>query len=149
MIELILFLLTILGGIMVGIQAPINGTLGKSIGGYEAAFFSFVIGALALSFIVIFFGKGNILSVFEAPKWQLVGGMLGAIYVTVMVLAVPKIGTASALYASIAGQVVMGTIIDHYGLFGSQKILIDWQRLLAIVLMSAALYLVYKSSSLS
>lgn len=125
-------------------QAGVNGALGKRVGTVEGAFISFAVGTLALLLLVIFMGKGNILSVFSVPKWQLIGGLLGALYIFIMVLAVPKIGVGSAVVAVIAGQMLASTFIDHFNVFGGKQILIDWKRVVALILLAFALYLFNK-----
>lgn len=142
--NLIMVIIAIIAGVVVGIQAGVNGNLGSKIGVIEGAFMSFFTGTLALLLVVFFFGKGNLLSLFTVPKWQLTGGLLGAVYVIVAVLAVPKIGVASTLVAVIAGQILSSTVIDHFGLLGGRHIPIDWQRVVAIVLMATALILFYR-----
>lgn len=137
-------LLALLGGLATGIQASINGGLGKKIGTLEGSLVSFAIGTLSLLLINVFFGKGNLLAVAEVPKWQLLGGICGAFYVIVMVLAVPKIGVASSIVAVIAGQILMSSILDHFGLFGGRQIPFDLKRAAGLVLMLGALYLFYK-----
>ncbi|AIM16970.1 MULTISPECIES: DMT family transporter [Neobacillus] len=134
-------ILAFIGGIAVAIQGQINGGLGKKAGVLEAAFISFGIGTLALFFTVIFFGKGNLFVVTTVPKWQLIGGLLGAIYVIVAVFSVPKIGVAPTLAAVIAGQIIMGIIIDHFGLFGGTRIPIDMKKIVAMVLLFISIYL--------
>lgn len=134
-------LLAFIGGVAVACQAQINGGLGKKAGAIEGAFISFAIGTLALFFMVLFFGKGNLASVFSVPKWQLFGGLLGAFYVSVMILAVPKIGVAPALVSVIAGQLIFGALIDHFGWFGGQVIPLDIKKIIAIVLLFCSLYL--------
>ncbi|MMZ52247.1 hypothetical protein D1872_140050 [compost metagenome] len=125
-------------------QAGVNGALGKRVGTVEGAFISFAVGTLALLLLAIFMGKGNILSVFSVPKWQLIGGLLGALYIFIMVLAVPKIGVGSAVVAVIAGQMLTSTFIDHFNIFGGRQILIDWKRVVALILLAFALYLFNK-----
>jgi bacterial/archaeal transporter family-2 protein len=137
-------LLPLAGGLAVGLQAVINGRLGRRVGTIEASFISFAIGTLALLFLVIFLGKGNLLTAMEVPKWQLIGGLLGAAYVLIMVLVVPKLGVATSMVAVIAGQIIMGAIIDHFGLFGGKQIPLDLKRLIAIVLFFGAIYLFNK-----
>ena len=68
-------LLAVLGGITIAIQGQINGGLGKKVGVIEASFISFGIGTLALLFIVLFAGNGNISAIASVPKWQLIGGL--------------------------------------------------------------------------
>jgi transporter family-2 protein len=139
-------ILAILGGVFGGMQAPINGALGKRIGGFEASFLSFLIGTLFLFFIVLFFGKGNLLQTFSVPKWQLIGGFLGSIFVTAIILAVPNIGAASTIFAVILGQIIISVAIDHFGFFGVDRIQIDWQRLTGIVMMIIGLYFIFRGN---
>ena len=134
-------LLAIIGGIAVAAQSQINGGLGKKTGILESSFISFGIGTLALFFAVLFFGKGNLLAVAAVPKWQLLGGLLGALYLTISILVVPKIGVAATFAAVIAGQIVMGAIIDHFGLFGGMRMPIDAKKAAAIFLLFVSLYL--------
>jgi transporter family-2 protein len=141
MMKLIFLLMTLAGGVAVGIQAVVNGGLGKKVGTMEASFISFFVGTSVLFFIVLFFGKGNLLTISEVPKGQLIGGILGAFYVLVMIMSVPKIGVSSALLSVIAGQILIGSIIDHFGLFGGQKFPIDGKRAIAILLMFSSIYL--------
>lgn len=49
-------LLALFGGMMAGLQAPINGSLGKKIGSLEGAFTSFFVGLLCLTLMMLFFG---------------------------------------------------------------------------------------------
>ncbi|MFZ7944842.1 MULTISPECIES: DMT family transporter [Bacillaceae] len=134
-------ILGIIGGIAVAVQGQINGGLGKRVGVLEASFISFVIGTLALFFAVLFFGKGNLLAMTTVPKWQLIGGLLGVTYVITTIFLVPKIGVAPTLAAVIAGQILMGAIIDHFGLFGGTRIPIDVKKMVAIMLLFISLYL--------
>lgn len=139
--KLLLPLLAVLSGAAIAIQGQINGGLGKKIGVFEASFVSFGIGTLALFFMVMFFGSGDVLAVLKVPKWQLIGGLLGVFFVVVSVFVVPKIGVATTVMAVIAGQVIIGAIIDHFGLFGGQRIPIDAKKTTAIVLLFISLYL--------
>lgn len=133
--------LAMVGGIALGIQAVINGGLGKRVGTIEASFISFFVGTAALFFLVLFWGKGNMLAISEVPKGQLIGGLLGAFYVFVMVMAAPKIGVTATLISVIAGQLLIGSIIDHFGLFGGQRFPLDLKKIIALVLMFGAIYL--------
>ena len=136
--------ISFIGGAAIAIQAQINGGLGKKTGALEAAFISFSIGSLALFFIILFFGKGQLGAIFSVPKWQLIGGLLGAIYVSIMVLVVPKIGVAPTMAAVIGGQLIIGALIDHFGLFGGRTIPIDTKKILGIILLFTSVFLFQK-----
>jgi transporter family-2 protein len=139
-----MMLVVLLGGAATAVQAGVNGALGRKVGTIEGAFTSFLIGTVALFLIMMFLGKGNVLQIVSLPKWQLTGGLLGALYVIGMVFAVPKIGVASSMVAVIAGQLLTSTILDHFGVMSGKPIPIDWQRVVGIVLLAAALFLFYK-----
>lgn len=140
----VMMLVVLLGGAATAVQAGVNGALGRKIGTIEGAFTSFLIGTVALFLIMMFMGRGNVLQVMSLPKWQLTGGLLGAVYVIGMVFAVPKIGVASSMIAVIAGQLVTSTILDHFGVMSGKPIPIDWQRVVGLVLLAGALFLFYK-----
>jgi transporter family-2 protein len=144
--KLFYIILSLLGGMMGGIQAPINGSLGKKIGSFEGAFTSFFIGTLFLTIFTLFFGKGEITHLFQVPKWNLLGGLLGAIFVTMIIISVPNVGVALTIFAAIIGQVLISIMIDHFGWFGVQKIPMNINRLLGLGLMLAALFFLYRGS---
>ncbi|MFD1736474.1 DMT family transporter [Bacillus salitolerans] len=139
----IFMIVALFAGMAVSIQASVNGSLGKKIGVIEGAFVSFLIGTIFLFLLQLFVGKGNLLQMFSVPKWQLTGGLLGAFYIFIMVLVVPKLGVATSIMAVIVGQLLMSSILDHYGLLGKQ-IPFDLKRGLGIVLLVSALFLFYK-----
>jgi transporter family-2 protein len=41
--------------------------------------------------------------------------VLGAIYVLIIILTVPKLGAATVLAVTVATQVVLGNFLDHFG----------------------------------
>ena len=141
MLKLIFPLLALIGGMALATQGQVNGGLGKKVGVIEGSFISFSIGTLTLLFILLFFGSGNISALSTVPKWQLTGGLLGAFFVVVQVIVVPKIGVSASLMAVIVGQIILGAVIDHYGLFGGNRFPIDKQKLIAILLLFVSFYL--------
>lgn len=144
MSKLLFSVLALIAGMALAIQSQINGGLGKKVGVIEGSFISFSIGTLALLFILIYFGQGEISAVATVPKWQLLGGLLGAFYIIVQVLSVPRIGVSSTIIAVIVGQILVGAIIDHFGLLGGDRIPIDVKKFIAIVLMFFSLFLYHK-----
>ncbi|KXG10782.1 hypothetical protein AT864_01373 [Anoxybacillus sp. P3H1B] len=142
-------LLSLVGGMLAGLQAPINGSLGKKIGSLEGAFTSFFVGTLFLTFVALFFGKGQLVQLLQVPKWNLLGGLLGAVFVTITIISVPKVGAAAAILAAIVGQLVISMVIDHFGLFGVPKIPMNMNRLFGLLFMLAALFFIYRGNAAS
>jgi bacterial/archaeal transporter family-2 protein len=133
-------------GCLVGMQAPINSRLGKSIGAIQAASFSFIVGTFALVSISFFLrgGLGSFAKLGEVPWWALVGGLLGAVYVFVALEAVRTLGASGLTAVVITGQVVISVLIDRFGLLGIAKSSIGPQRILGLVLLILGVVLVVR-----
>jgi transporter family-2 protein len=133
-------------GCLVGMQAPINSRLGKSIGSVQAASFSFLVGTAALLAILTFVhgGWGNLANVGRAPVWALFGGLLGAVFVTVALVAVRPLGVSGLTAVVIVGQLVISVAIDRFGLLGVSQQSIGLQRIGGLVLLVAGALLVVR-----
>ncbi|WP_026694319.1 DMT family transporter [Peribacillus kribbensis] len=144
--SVIMILFTFLGGITLSAQSSINGSFSRRAGTIETTLLTFVTGLLFLTISILFFGHGDILDIFKAPKWQLSAAFLGTIYLLFTVVAVPRIGVIATTISGIIGQLVIGMIIDHFGWFGSLEIPFDTKRAIALVFMILALYFIYKGN---
>ena len=113
-------LLTAFTGGLVALQAPINSLLGRSIGTWQAAFLSFAIGTLALACIAALAtgGLGQVADVRGVPWYYLTGGLLGALYVTTILVTVRTLGAGGIVAATVAGQLALSVVVDHFGLVG-------------------------------
>jgi bacterial/archaeal transporter family-2 protein len=130
-------LLGVGAGALVGMQAPINSRLGKTVGSVQAASFSFLIGTALLLVIVAFVrgGYGNLGHVGRVPWWALIGGLLGAVYVTVALVAVRTLGASGLTAVVITGQLAISVVIDRFGLLGVARQPIGAQRITGLVLL--------------
>jgi bacterial/archaeal transporter family-2 protein len=146
---ILMILFTLLGGITLSAQSSINGTLSRKAGTLETTMLTFLTGTMFLAIIIIFFGKGNLLSILEAPKWQLSAAFLGTLYLLFTIIAVPRIGVIATNISGIIGQLVIGMLIDNFGWFDSLVIALNMKRSLALLFMIIALYFVYKGNKRS
>jgi bacterial/archaeal transporter family-2 protein len=139
-------LVGVAAGCLVGMQAPINARLGKAVGSVQAATFSFLVGTVALVLISTFVngGLGQLSNVGRAPSWALVGGLLGAVYVTVALIAVRTLGASGLTAVVITGQLAISVAIDRFGLFGIARQQIDVSRIVGLALLVAGVVLVVR-----
>ena len=139
-------LLTALTGGLVALQAPINSGLGRAVGTWQAAFLSFAIGTLALAIIASLAtgGMGQLSGVREVGVLYLTGGLLGAAYVTSILVTVRTLGAGGVVAATIAGQLAVSVVVDHFGLIGVAKQPITLVRVLGIALLALGTYLVVR-----
>lgn len=140
----LLILAMIVGGVTVAVQPSINARLAEKTGFLQASTISFAVGTLVLLVLSAISSQGSFRRVGEADWWQLTGGFLGAFFVTMTIVAVPRIGTTAVLALTIVSQLVAGMLLDHYGLFGMRGIPLDAKRVLGVALLVAGVYLVCK-----
>jgi transporter family-2 protein len=131
--------LAVLAGLAGSVQVAVMGRFGSRVGVLEALAFATAIQlVLAMGILVaVRQGAGGLGGAFSAPKWMWAGGAMGLLVVLTITFAQPRIGTTATIGILIAGQLVMGAVIDRYGLFGVDQIAITWQRAVGIVLLGA------------
>lgn len=138
--------LTAFTGALVALQAPINSMLGRAVGTWQAAFFSFAIGTAALALIAAL-AKGGLGQVAEARHvswYYLTGGLLGAAYITSVLVTVRSLGVGGVVVATIAGQLAISVVVDHFGWLGVARQPLDAVRVIGIALLAAGTYLVVR-----
>lgn len=142
---LAVFLTAIVGG-LIALQAPINSTLGRSVGTFAAASISFVIGTVALVAITaVSGGLGQVGEAGNLSWYYLTGGLLGAFYVTTVLLTVRELGAGGVTAATIAGQLTASVVIDRLGILGLDGRPITPGRIAGILLLAAGTLLVVRS----
>jgi bacterial/archaeal transporter family-2 protein len=138
--------LTAFVGGLIALQAPINSTLGKRIGTLPAASVSFAIGTVVLVVLALIFG-GGFGKTGEARhlSWvYLTGGVLGAAYVTSVLVTVRTLGAGGVVAATIAGQLTAAVIVDQLGILGVEKQVITAPRIAGVLLLAAGTFLVVR-----
>ena len=138
--------LVALAGIFVGMQAPINARLGRQVGSLQAASVSFLVGTIALLGVAAISSGGlsGITSAGKAPWWALIGGLLGAFYVTIAILTVRTLGVSGLTATVIAAQLATAVVIDRFGLLGVARQELGAPRIIGLVLLLAGVILVVR-----
>ena len=104
---------------MIALQAPINSGLGKATDTFAAAVISFGVGLIVLVAIATVAGQIGAISDATNVRWYyLIGGVLGAAYVTTVLLTVRTLGAGGVTAATVAGQLTASVIIDRLGIAG-------------------------------
>jgi len=132
-------------GGLIALQPAINAGLGRSTGNLAAALVSFAIGTLLLAVIVALVGQaGGVGSMFDVPWYYLLGGVLGAAYVTTALITVSTIGAGGVAAATITGQLTASVVIDRMGILGLEETPLTWDRLLGVGLLLAGTFLIVR-----
>jgi transporter family-2 protein len=120
-------------GVLMTLQTAINTQLKEYLySPIQAAFFSFLIGTIVLACIVLFQShpKPGLEELTAIPWYLWLGGLLGVYAISMSIYAAPKLGFLALTGLIIFGQIMMSMLVDHFGLLGSEKMPVNWQRLL-------------------
>ena len=142
LLRLLLLPLVILAGMGLSVEAGLLGTLGAQVGHLWATLSIFGVGTAILFLLLLFSGPQKGPAFTQLPRWQLIGGFLGPMYVVVLTLATPHIGIAMTMIAILSGQVGKSVLIDHFGWFGATRKKVNAERWLALGLIVVALVLI-------
>ena len=138
-------ILTAFAGGLVAMQAPVNSKLGKAAGTFAAASISFLIGTAILVAITAISGRGvNLAAAGKLPWYYFTGGLLGAAYVTTVLVSVRTLGAGGVTAATIAGQLSTAVLLDRFGAFGLPEKPVTLARLLGVALLAAGVFLVVR-----
>lgn len=123
-----------LGG---AVQIAVQGRLGDRVGSLEAlATASLIGGVIALAaLLIVRRSLGGVGEAVAGPKWQLLGGAMGAFIVLAITIAGPRIGIVATTAFLIAAQFGLAAVIDRFGWFGVQPVAFAWTRVLGIALL--------------
>lgn len=131
----LLFLLPLTMGIGIAMtfQTAINTQLREYLHSpLQAALLSFLVGTLLLAILVIVQTEQRpTLSSLTVIPWYLwLGGCLGVYAISMSIYTAPKLGFLTLSGLIIFGQIAMSMIVDQFGLLGTDKTPVNWQRLL-------------------
>jgi transporter family-2 protein len=138
-------MLTAAVGGLIALQPPINAGLAKATGSFAAALVSFSIGTLLLAAIVLLSGNASgLTSTFHVDWVYLLGGVLGAAYVTTALVTVKYVGAGGVAAATVTGQLTTAVIIDRLGILGLPQTPLTAGRLVGVGLLLAGTYLIVR-----
>jgi transporter family-2 protein len=129
--------LATIAGLAGSVQVAVMGRFGGRIGVFEALSFSTLV-QLVFSIALLLVargGFGGLHHLTRTPVWMWIGGLMGLTVVTAITFAQPRIGATATIGILIAGQLVMGALIDRFGLFGVDQISLSPARLIGIALL--------------
>ncbi|GJJ73315.1 bacterial/archaeal transporter family-2 protein [Entomortierella parvispora] len=114
--------LCLVGGIATASQGPVNSKLGQYTGQGLSSTIVFALGAVASCVYFLIEVKGRppmnlAMMAAKAPWWAWTGGVIGAIFVIITILVIPKLGAGTTTAIIVCAQLVFSCIIDNFALF--------------------------------
>lgn len=127
-------------GAMPPIQTAVNSALRHEVDSFFfASLVSFIVGTVALLLLSVIIAKHIRFVTYDKTlgkikPWHFIGGILGALYVTTNIVLMPYLGATLTLMTVIFGQMLMGLLIDHFGLLGIHKHAMDSRRIIGVIM---------------
>ncbi|WP_461206267.1 DMT family transporter [Clostridium sp. DL1XJH146] len=136
-------ILAIISGICAGLQPPINAGLGKVVNTKNATLVSISVSFLIILSVVLV--SGNVKDVTKAGSispiyW--IGGILGVTMVLISVEIIPILGATATYSLIVTFQLIVGAIINQFGLFGLTKSPITLTQLMGMGLLLLGMKLI-------
>jgi len=139
--------LAFLAGSVLPIQAGLNSRLAKAVQSpLYAALISFLVGTVGLIIYILVTRQSVSWTGLRETPWHVwTGGLLGAFYVTVMVLAFPRLGPGLTFGLLIAGQMLISILLEHYNVLVAQQNPVSLMKVLGVGLVVAGVVIIRNS----
>ncbi|MBI9049882.1 MAG: DMT family transporter [Anaerolineaceae bacterium] len=134
-----------IGGAAIGFQVPLSNITGQKLGTLSSVFLVHFFGTLVSLVALIISGGENVRQWRSIALYPIIAGALGLIIISAFVFTIPRIGTTAALGISIAAQLLISVLVDHYGLFEVTTRPLSIPRLSGIVLLLVGAWIVLKN----
>jgi transporter family-2 protein len=131
----------IISGVAVGVQSPLASMITLRLGMLESIFIIHIGGAILVAIPLIFLGGGKLGEWRSLPWYALLAGSMGLIVVGGVSFMIPRVGVATAITLIIAGQLIVSSVLDHYGLLGVEIRHLDAPRLLGLLIVFVGAWL--------
>lgn len=136
-------LIGLVGGMAIGLQSPMASMLSQRMGVWESIFIVHAGGAAAALIPLLVFG-GRLGDWRSVPWYALGAGAFGLVVISSMSYMIPRIGVAGALITLLAGQLFVGSILDHFGWMGVVQRAIDPPRIIGLGVVMLGVWLAVK-----
>lgn len=140
----LIILIGLAGGIAVGLQSPMASMISQRLGIFESVFIVHLGGAIIALLPLLFYSGGKLAQWRSVPWYALGAGIFGLIVIGAISYMIPRVGVAASITTVVAGQLLVGTILDHFGWLGAMERSLDLTRALGLAVVLFGVWLTVK-----
>jgi bacterial/archaeal transporter family-2 protein len=141
---ILIILIGLAGGVAVGLQSPLASMISGQLGTLEGIFIVHIGGAIASLIPLLFLGGGKLGNWRSVPWYALCAGIFGLVVIGAISYMIPRIGVAGSIITIVAGQLLVGTLLDQFGLLGAAQRSLDPARILGLGVVFVGVWLTVK-----
>ena len=135
----------ILAGLLMSIQGVFNTRLMESSNMWITNVWVHFSAFITCIIVWLFAGHKNLLTIFSVNnKLYLLGGIIGAFITFTVIKGIDKLGPAQATMIILLAQLLVSYFIEVLGLFGAEKVVFDWTKLIGVILMIVGIFIFKK-----
>jgi transporter family-2 protein len=138
---LLIILIGLAGGIAVGLQSPLASMLSQRLGIFESVFIVHLGGAILALIPLLFYSGGRLSQWRSVPWYALCAGIFGLVVISAISYMIPRVGVAASITTVVAGQLLVGMILDHFGLLGASERALDPTRVSGMIVVLVGVWL--------
>lgn len=140
---ILIILIGLAGGVAVGLQSPMASMLTQRLGIFESVFIVHVGGAIVALIPMLIYGSK--LSQWRGVPWYTLGaGIFGLVVIAAISYMIPRVGVAASIITIVAGQLLVGTILDQFGWLGASLRPLDLTRVIGLAVVLFGVWLTVK-----
>lgn len=128
------FFIAMLSGALMSVQGVFNTQVTKVTGMWVSnawVQFSAFLLCMAAWFVM---GRDSIASLGKvAPKYVLLGGVIGAGITWTVIKSMEMLGPAKAVLAIVIVQTLVAYVIELFGLFGAERVALEWRKVIGLM----------------
>ena len=147
MARYLLLIIVMVAGAGIPVQVASNHELEKAVRSpVMSVAISFMIGCLAMLILLTtgLMQKPELSGAATAPWWAWIGGLLSASIVVVSIVALPQSGAGAVIAATVFGQLLAASVLDHFGGLGVPQLRVNAWRVCGVLLLLAGALLMQK-----
>jgi transporter family-2 protein len=139
--------LNLAGAVGVGaafaLYLPVLGQTGRLLDSAALANVPFfLIGAVTcLVFFLVTDSPGHIAKLATVPPWMFLAGLVSGLTIMSTAFLIPRVGPGPFFVLAVAGQILAGAVMSHFGIFGAPVDPVTLKKIAGIVLVVGGAYL--------
>lgn len=134
----------LIGGVAVGLQPPLASLMSHRLGLMESLFIIHIGGAVMVAVPLLVMGGGNLGAWRSVPWYALGAGVFGLVVLGAVSFTIPRLGVTVTAILIVSGQLVIGALLDHFGLLGASVRPMGPARMMGILVLFLGIWLVVR-----
>jgi transporter family-2 protein len=94
--------------------------------------------------LLLVIGGGNLAAWRSVPWYALGAGVWGVVVLSAVSFTIPRIGAAATVTLIVTAQLILSSLLDHFGLLGTSVRPVDLSRLIGIIVMLLGTWLMVR-----